>query len=526
MSNKKILFFSLLQSRNYLDICLRTRLTLYLALLVLILFLSFIVLFLLSDTFFSAKTNLTTQLKGELEHYHARISTHFDNNAAYGIQLAHKLTTTLESTLTKQKFSFSQVSDNPQLIESLEKQFYADLYKTLRIADCSGVYVIIDATVNSSLPMADVSRAGLYLKFVNINSVKPVYSELMYTRGMHNIGTRHGHTFHNQWELEFNLTKWSFWDYMKKNAQSDPSSCYYFTPRELLPNTWENLILLCVPMVGKDGTFYGICGLEINSLLFKLTYRSENVVFPNITGMLALREGNNLLPSSGLVSGMYAESFEGQDRKPLIIEKDTDLLSYTSDTLSYIGVAKDIRLSPLDKDGIWQTCLFIPEDYYHQLLFVHYVKLTIFTLIFLTLAFLLCLFVARRFLDPVFDSIQAVTSGKAEQTAIPEINDLIVYLTRQDAQASSSPNNVNMAGYDLFIKSIDSLTRTENKIFNLYLKGYSAQEVASQLFISINTIKSHNRRIYAKLNISSRKELLIYAQMMHCHIQQHYENYE
>ena len=30
----------------------------------------------------------------------------------------------------------------------------------------------------------------------------------------------------------------------------------------------------------------------------------------------------------------------------------------------------------------------------------------------------------------------------------------------------------------------------------------------------MNTIKSHNKRIYKKLNVSSRKELLFFAKMM------------
>lgn len=32
--------------------------------------------------------------------------------------------------------------------------------------------------------------------------------------------------------------------------------------------------------------------------------------------------------------------------------------------------------------------------------------------------------------------------------------------------------------------------------------------------MSINTIKTHNRRIFAKLNVSTRKELLVYIDMM------------
>lgn len=48
----------------------------------------------------------------------------------------------------------------------------------------------------------------------------------------------------------------------------------------------------------------------------------------------------------------------------------------------------------------------------------------------------------------------------------------------------------------------------------MYIRGYKAQEIADELHLSINTIKTHNRRIFAKLNVSTRKELLVYLDMM------------
>ena len=42
----------------------------------------------------------------------------------------------------------------------------------------------------------------------------------------------------------------------------------------------------------------------------------------------------------------------------------------------------------------------------------------------------------------------------------------------------------------------------------------ATREIAEILCLSINTIKTHNRRIYMKLNVTSRKELMVYIQMM------------
>lgn len=65
-----------------------------------------------------------------------------------------------------------------------------------------------------------------------------------------------------------------------------------------------------------------------------------------------------------------------------------------------------------------------------------------------------------------------------------------------------------------FVRNIDTLSMAERAVFDLYMEGHTAKEIADILCLSINTIKTHNRRIYMKLNVSSRKELMVYIQMM------------
>ncbi|WP_281422493.1 helix-turn-helix domain-containing protein [Aquimarina litoralis] len=53
------------------------------------------------------------------------------------------------------------------------------------------------------------------------------------------------------------------------------------------------------------------------------------------------------------------------------------------------------------------------------------------------------------------------------------------------------------------------LSKQENTVKELILSGKTNKEIANELFISINTVKTHISNIYSKLNISSRKELLV-----------------
>lgn len=53
-----------------------------------------------------------------------------------------------------------------------------------------------------------------------------------------------------------------------------------------------------------------------------------------------------------------------------------------------------------------------------------------------------------------------------------------------------------------------SLTPTERTIYDYYLEGKSTREVMSLLNITENTLKYHNKNLYGKLGVSSRKQLL------------------
>lgn len=51
------------------------------------------------------------------------------------------------------------------------------------------------------------------------------------------------------------------------------------------------------------------------------------------------------------------------------------------------------------------------------------------------------------------------------------------------------------------------LTEREKEILQLLMKGQSYKEIASGIFISIETLNSHIKNIYRKLNVHSRSEL-------------------
>jgi LuxR family maltose regulon positive regulatory protein len=49
---------------------------------------------------------------------------------------------------------------------------------------------------------------------------------------------------------------------------------------------------------------------------------------------------------------------------------------------------------------------------------------------------------------------------------------------------------------------VEPLSQRELEILRLVAQGRSNQEIGEQLFLSLNTVKGHNRRIFDKLQLS------------------------
>jgi DNA-binding CsgD family transcriptional regulator len=58
---------------------------------------------------------------------------------------------------------------------------------------------------------------------------------------------------------------------------------------------------------------------------------------------------------------------------------------------------------------------------------------------------------------------------------------------------------------------VDPLTVREIEILRYVADGSSDREIAEALFLSLNTIKWHNRQIYSKLGVASRTQAVALA---------------
>ena len=72
-------------------------------------------------------------------------------------------------------------------------------------------------------------------------------------------------------------------------------------------------------------------------------------------------------------------------------------------------------------------------------------------------------------------------------------------------------NNIVLEEYEYFLCNLSTLTASEYRIYELYLQGKNGKQIAETVGIKENTLKFHNKNIYSKLGISSRKQLLKFA---------------
>ncbi|MFB6468612.1 LuxR C-terminal-related transcriptional regulator [Cytobacillus sp. Hz8] len=85
------------------------------------------------------------------------------------------------------------------------------------------------------------------------------------------------------------------------------------------------------------------------------------------------------------------------------------------------------------------------------------------------------------------------------------INKFILYLSRSELKISEGLNVEQSLKTDNRFKA---LTKRESEILKLVLKGKNNQEIADQLYISGHTVKNHMTRIFQKLNVKDRSQVI------------------
>jgi DNA-binding NarL/FixJ family response regulator len=95
----------------------------------------------------------------------------------------------------------------------------------------------------------------------------------------------------------------------------------------------------------------------------------------------------------------------------------------------------------------------------------------------------------------IIESIQAVNKGESAMNGLIAAK-VLEYFYDSQRKTSASLDKTN-------------LTQREKEVLQLLVKGFSYKEIAANCFITVQTLNSHIKNIYQKLNVHSRTELAI-----------------
>ena len=499
---------------------MQRKLMLYWVSMILVVFTAVVLLLSVAGAFSQNDEQLHEVMELHLQNTQDNLAGHLDRLTAQGLNLSKELSREIEGMLVQEGISLQEVNNDPEQLLELQQVMYPLVNATLQTANCNGAYVILDATANTTLPVSDHSRSGLHLRYSNLSARSPVTPTVVYFRGIPDIARQKELELHNRWNLEFDTDQIPGCRELMDTPLDRPAESYFWSRRIDLKDTWESAMLLCVPIVGSDGTVYGICGVEISALYFQLSYPAVDGQFGSAVTVLAPIQDSRLLVSDGLVGSVNGTYLDGQET--LVIHQGRYYNEYDASSERYIGLHRTIPISKGETENTaWAVAIMIPQDSYAAYTAEVQRTWVIAALGLLMVLLAISFFLARRFVRPITDSLKRFQQeGLPEQglsSGISEVDELAEFLNararNQRLEQGELPPNIAEL-FDQFVERKDLLTEAERNILRYYIDGHEIADIPDLAFISMSTVRKHNRSIYEKLGVASRDELMLYIDLL------------
>ncbi len=120
--------------------------------------------------------------------------------------------------------------------------------------------------------------------------------------------------------------------------------------------------------------------------------------------------------------------------------------------------------------------------------------------------FLLSIYLLEQESESIFKANTNTSKKDIAENILP-VNDIAPSSNNTNTKITSKCEDILDEKQEYFLKQLLTLTATEKKIYNLHIERKTSKEIMLLLNIKENTLKYHNRNIYSKLGVSSKKEL-------------------
>ncbi len=518
--------------RHHKETTLQRRLILFFVSIAVTVVLIFVFLLLLFGINGKDEKAVNNYFDSELAHISDTLYKDCGQLSLAGIDMAESISKACDDFFEAQQTPAAQLKDHPELIEPLLSKQIQTLLNTMNSHSCGGTYILLDAAVNQDAPNA---RSGIFLKKTQPAYTQAVNVKSYYLRGPAQIARDNGIELMGQWAMEYDITDEQFFsdvmDTAKENAHLPLSRLYYWSGRVLLKGNSEAGFLLCVPLRSSDGTVFGVCGIEISDRLFKQFYSPSESNYQNLFTVVSPSDSDTLFTSKGMLAGNFFLT-DNRMTDDLSLQYDkAGFFGFRGPEEVFFGKYTALKLYPTDspyEEDTWSVAVMMPKSLFAEAIkgnsgLLFYIILTV-----LLAGIVISVLNSRRYLRPVNNALNSIKEKSYQQdrgTTYTEIADLFDFLSQKDKEyedamtelsrlTDKKRKEVDPDDYEQFCKNLKTLTVKEREIFDLYLAGKSAKDILELLCISENTLKYHNRNIYGKLGVSSRKELLLYATLL------------
>ena len=510
------------------SVTLRFRLLIFLLMLVLTMAAGIIAILIFTGVFSAGITESKDRVQSALRHSQEEISSQYGQLSLSVVEFSEVLSQSLEDKLTGRKLTIESLSDEPEQLEEIIAESYDTTFYSLQKSKCSGAFFILNATVNPALKNASNSKAGLYIKNMEPNIISSSTPTITILTGFPQIGRDNSLNLHAQWSLEFDISEAEYYNQpmeaAMKHSDLSLSKLYYWSNPCILPGTSEEVMLCSVPLIDSHHNIYGVCGFEISAMLFKLSYMPTDKSYNRMSCMLSPLSGKGLLLHRSMFAGGYSAKNISEDYSLLKFRKKSNSFTtyYTDSENIFLGFHEEVQLYPKDSPFYvedWATAILVPkEDIVDSILNLNIVIACLLSLL-VTGGIIISIFFSKKYLKPIsagFEIIKSAETEEAPKTNIQEMDDLIHYLSeyKREQLKKAEQERYQLTMLEDFVEKTKTLTPAEYSVFSLYIKGRSVQEIAGQLFISVNTVKTHNKHIFSKLGVASKEELILYNNML------------
>ena len=529
---------------------MRRRLFLYMGALAALLLAVLLVALLLLGQLKSPRAETEKALTFQMGAFRSDMASLWRNVSVMGVHLSEDMTAIIE----EQTSDFSSLNGDVAAVGDLQEAMLEPLCQYVRQTDCSGAFIMLGASLSSD-PAVD-SHAGLYVQRSNAEHTT---SDLLLYRGMADIGRQHRVMPHRKWAQEFCPADFPGLADQLEAASAPIERACRTTELLTLPGTTEQAILLTVPMIGADGTVYGLCGFSVNQTYF-LAHHAQPTGIGSLACVLS-DSAEGLDVQRGLLTYPTGDFCFVPDE---LLEKRSlrgGLSAFVGTELSFVGISEPFTVAAGDEASPDLTVL-IPKSDYDRALLKSRLEAAGVLMLLLFFAVSCCLFYTRRYLRPILEDIDHVTvaggeKGKpifeellpiSEKMRSHEEAVTVLKAERQDAQdraeqllgeklgleeqvegmqgqlddslaeirrlAHLGKKELKPADYDKFLKGYAKLSAKELEICEALVSGLSTRQCAEQIGCASSTVDTYRKRVYEKTGIHKVRQLQLCVALM------------